>query len=122
MPNNRVVHFEIPANDPQALTKFYAELFGWTFSRLPNPMVEYWNCTTGANGPGINGGIVKKQNPTHPCMNYVDVGSIDQAIDKAETLGAKLALPKIPIPGIGAIACMIDPEGNMFGLVERKAD
>ena len=68
---------------------------------------------TGADGPGINGGIVKKQNPTHPCMNYVDVGSIDQAIEKAETLGAKLALPKIPIPGIGAIACLIDPEGNI---------
>ena len=28
MANNRIVHFEIPANEPQALTKFYSDLFG----------------------------------------------------------------------------------------------
>jgi predicted enzyme related to lactoylglutathione lyase len=26
--NNRVVHFEIPADDPQRLSNFYEELFG----------------------------------------------------------------------------------------------
>src|SRR5262245_43270468 len=107
MASNRVVHFEIPANDPQALSKFYGEMFGCTFSRASNPMIEYSNCTTGADGPGINGGIVKKQNAAHPCMNYVDVASIDAAIEKAEKLGAKVALPRIPVPGIGAIACLI---------------
>jgi len=29
MSNKRVVHFEIPANEPKVLTKFYGELFGW---------------------------------------------------------------------------------------------
>lgn len=31
MSNNRVVHFEIPANEAKALTNFYNELFGWKF-------------------------------------------------------------------------------------------
>jgi len=33
MRSNRVVHFEIPANQPEALTKFYSEVFGWKFRR-----------------------------------------------------------------------------------------
>jgi len=31
MASNRVVDFEIPANQPAALTKFYSDLFGWNF-------------------------------------------------------------------------------------------
>jgi len=120
MTNNRVVHFEIPANNPVALTEFYGELFGWSFARAPNAPVEYWACDTGSDGPGINGGIVKKQHPQHPAMNYVDVVSLDEAIEKSTKLGAQLAVPKKPIPGVGAIACLVDPEGNVFGLIEQQ--
>jgi uncharacterized protein len=119
MASNRVVHFEIPANDPQGLAKFYGDLFGWTCTRAPNPAVEYWNVDTGAEAPGINGGIVKRQHAQHPCMNYVDVASLDAAIAKATELGAHVALPKTPIPGVGMMACLLDPEGHVFGLIER---
>lgn len=37
MANNRVVHFEIPANQPEALTKFYSALFGWKFEKAALP-------------------------------------------------------------------------------------
>jgi predicted enzyme related to lactoylglutathione lyase len=121
MASNRVVHFEIPANDPQALTGFYGGLFGWTFERSPNATVEYWNCSTGSGEPGIDGGIVKKQHPQHPCMNYVGVASIDATIEKATSLGAQVALAKMPVPGVGTIACLLDPEGNVFGLFEAAA-
>jgi predicted enzyme related to lactoylglutathione lyase len=117
MANNRVVHFEIPADDPQALTEFYGTLFGWSFQRASGA-VEYWNCVTGTEEPGINGGIVKRQNLQHPPMNYIDVASIDATLDQATKLGAKIALPKMQIPGVAAIACLIDPEGNIFALRE----
>jgi len=119
MGNNRVVHFEIPANDPQVLKSFYGQLFGWSFQRSRHMTVEYWSTTTGTEGLGINGGIVKRQNPQHPCMNYVDVESIDGVIKRATQMGGRVALPRTPIPGVGAIACLLDPEGNIFGLMER---
>jgi predicted enzyme related to lactoylglutathione lyase len=28
MASNRIVHFKIPANQPEALTRFYSDLFG----------------------------------------------------------------------------------------------
>ncbi len=120
MANNRIVHFEIPANNPAELTKFYADLFGWRFQKAPIPGPEYWLCETGSDGIGINGAIMQRQHPQQPWMNYVDVSSIDSAVSKATQLGAKVALPKQTIPGVGAYAAIIDPQGNICGLWEQE--
>jgi uncharacterized protein len=121
MANNRIVHFEIPANQPEALTKFYSALFGWTFNKAEMPGPEYWLCDTGSEGPGINGAVMQRQNEQQPWTNYGDVASIDATIERATKLGAQVALPKMPIPGVGAIAAVIDPQGNIFGLWEQSA-
>jgi len=118
MANNRVVHFEIPADQPEALTRFYSDLFGWKFQKASLPGPEYWLCETGS-GPGIDGAVMQRQHPQQPWMNYVDVPSIDAAIEKATKLGAKVALPKMPVPGVGALAAIIDPQGNICGLWEQ---
>jgi predicted enzyme related to lactoylglutathione lyase len=119
MRNNRVVHFEIPANQPEALTKFYNELFGWKFQKASLPGPEYWLCETGSDGLGINGAVMKRQDPRQPWMNYVDVANIDAMLEQATNLGAKIALPKTAVPGVGALAAIIDPEGNICGLWEQ---
>jgi predicted enzyme related to lactoylglutathione lyase len=116
---NRIVHFEIPANQPEVLTKFYSALFGWKFHKAPLPGPEYWLCDTGADGPGINGAVMQRQHPQQPWMNYVDVASIDAAIERATELGAKVAMPKMPVPGVGAVAAIVDPQGNICGLWEQ---
>ena len=121
MANNRIVHFEIPANQPEALVKFYTELFGWKFQKAPIPGPEYWLCDTGSDGPGINGAVMQRQNSQQPWMNYVDVASIDAAIDRATKLGAKVALPRTPVPGVGAYAAIVDPQGNICGLWEQAS-
>jgi len=118
MANNRIVHFEIPADEPEALIKFYGEMFGWKFQPSPIPGAEYWLCNTG-EGAGINGAVMKRRHPHQPWMNYVDVESIDRSIEMALELGAKVALPKTPVQGAGAYAAIIDPQGNICGLWER---
>ena len=119
MASNRIVHFEIPANQPEALTKFYSELFGWNFQKAAVPGAEYWLCDTGSAAPGIICAVAQRQNAQQSWMNYVDVASIDAALEKAVALGAQVALPKMPIPGEGAIAAIIDPQGNVCGLWEQ---
>ncbi len=121
MANNRIVHFEIPADQPEALTKFYTDLFGWQFQKAPMPGPEYWPCDTGSAGPGINGAVMQRQHPQQPWMNDVDVASIDAALDRATQLGAKVALPKTSVSGVGAFAAIIDPQGNICGLWEHAA-
>lgn len=119
MSSNRIVHFEIPANSPAELAKFYGELFGWKFHKAPIPGPEYWLCETGSDGPGINGAVMQRLHPQQPWMNYVDVQSIDAAIEKARKLGAEVALPRTPVPGVGAYAAIKDPQGNLCGLWEQ---
>ena len=114
--SNRVVHFEIPANEPEKLTKFYSDLFGWKFQKAPIPGMEYWLCDTGSDGPGINGAVMHRQSPQHPITNYVDVPNLDAAIERATKLGAQVALPKQTVPETGYVAAIIDPQGNICGL------
>jgi predicted enzyme related to lactoylglutathione lyase len=118
MPSNRIIHFEIPADQPGALTKFYGDLFGWKFQKADLPGPEYWLCDTGPDGPGINGAVMQRQHPQQPWMNYVGVANIDAVIAQATAIGAKVALPKQPVPGVGAFAAIIDPQGNICGLWE----
>lgn len=33
MVHKAVVHFEIPSNDPQKISKFYSESFGWKIEK-----------------------------------------------------------------------------------------
>ena len=65
MSNNRIVHFEIPANRPEAPTKFYSTSFGWKFQKAPMPGMEYWLCVTGSSEPGINGRSRDARNPSN---------------------------------------------------------
>jgi predicted enzyme related to lactoylglutathione lyase len=62
---------------------------------------------------------MQRQDPQQPWMNYVDVPNIDEAIERATTLGATIALPKTEVPDVGAFAAIIDPQGNICGLWEQ---
>ena len=118
----RVAHFEIHASEPEKLVEFYRELFGWTFQHLPQ--IDYWLVDTAhENEPGINGGLLRRQGPkpaqgqavnAHMCT--VNVPSVDAYFARAQKLGGAVALPKMAIPGVGWVAYVVDPDGNVFGL------
>jgi predicted enzyme related to lactoylglutathione lyase len=113
----RVVHFEIPAADPERAAAFYKKAFGWKIEKWPGP-VEYWMVNTGAEGtPGINGGLMKKGDVTHT-TNTIGVDSVDQAVATVTGAGGKLIMPKTAIPTVGYFAYCEDTEGNLFGVMQ----
>ena len=119
----RVIHFEIHADDPERAVKFYRDLFGWEFTKWDGPM-PYWLIKTGPdNTPGINGGLLPRQHAIdgQAVIAYVctvDTANLDDHLAKAQAGGGKIALPKMPIPGIGWLAYCKDPEGNIFGMMQ----
>jgi len=124
MVDHTIVHFEIPADDVEKLAKFYSELFGWKIKKMPGP-VDYWGIETvpvGKKGepirPGVNGGMMKRQNPDHKPVNYILVESVDEYVKKIEGLGGKVLVPKMEVPGIGWWALALDPEGNQFAIMQ----
>jgi predicted enzyme related to lactoylglutathione lyase len=110
---HQIVHFEIPADDVERARSFYAELFGWQFSNSPG-YPDYWM----VGGEGMNHGIglMARQNPGHVQTHYFSVESVADYQARAERLGAKVLMPKSPVPGMGWFAMCQDAEGNVFGL------
>ncbi len=118
----RVVHFELPADDPQRAIDFYRKVFGWKIEKWEGPM-EYWLITTGTEGePGIDGGLAKRSDPSTGVENTVDVESVDEAIALVEANGGKVIRPKGAVQGVGWVAYCEDTEGNRFGLMQSDPE
>jgi uncharacterized protein len=121
-----VVHFEIPADQPERAAKFYRELFGWEINHL-GPAggggIDYWLVKTvptdaegRPTGPGVNGGLMRRMRPGQTLVNYIAVENVDEFARKAERLGATVVMPKMPVPQMGWFAQLTDTEGNTFAI------
>ena len=120
---NPVSHFEIYANDPDALARFYTSVFDWKVQAMPGSdyrlvqTVDVDGTRMATQPGGINGGIMKRPDPSAPSIiNYVSVQSLDGALDRASKLGAKVMKGKEAVPEMGWFAILSDPEGNPFAL------
>ncbi len=120
----RVTHFEIHASEPKVLIDFYTALFGWKFAQW-HP-IEYWLITTGTDDqPGINGGLLPRRGPgpvdgqsVNSFVCTAQVESVDAAVARALTLGGSVAVAKMPIPTVGWLAYIKDPNGNIVGMMQ----
>jgi uncharacterized protein len=118
----RPIHFEISADDPPRAKKFYEDVFGWKIEKWDSPM-EYWMVMTGdPKQPGIDGGIMRREQPFPPTINTMDVPSVDDFVAKVLKSGGKVIKPKMAIPTVGWIAYCHDTEGNMFGIIQMDKD
>jgi len=123
---SRVIHFEIHADDPERAVRFYGSVFGWQMKKWQGPE-DYWLITTG-DGPGINGGLMRRRGPGpaqgQPVNAYVcTIGStrLEEDVRKVEASGGKTVVPKMAIPGVGWLVYVVDTEGNIFGLMQEDA-
>jgi len=122
--DHTIVHFEIPAQDVEKVKAFYEKVFGWTITQADSP-IEYWIIQTvpiDVNGrlvrPGVNGGMYRRVSPDNKPVNYYEVESINDFLDKIVKLGGRVTEPKQEVPEVGWIAAAEDPEGNAFALLE----
>jgi len=123
---SRVTHFEIHAADPERAKAFYEEVVSWSIAKWDNPGWDYWLIGTGPDDkPGINGGMLKRRGPTpskgQPVNGFVvtlEVADLDATLKKALKSGAEAAVPRAAIPGVGWLAYIHDPEGNILGLMQ----
>jgi predicted enzyme related to lactoylglutathione lyase len=119
----RVIHFEVHAEQPERAIKFYRDVLGWEFTKWGG-LEPYWLIKTGPDGqPGINGGMIPRRGAVdgQAVIAYVctvDTPSVDEYLKKAPSNGGSVAVPKMPIPGVGWLAYCKDTEGNIFGLMQ----
>ena len=121
---SRPVHFEIHATDPERAAAFYRTVLGWSIDKWGDQ--PYWLVVTGPDDqPGINGGLLPRNGPApeagQPVNAFVltvQVDDLDDTLAKAHAEGATTALDKDFMPGVGWLAYVHDPEGNLLGLLQ----
>jgi predicted enzyme related to lactoylglutathione lyase len=129
--NNRIVHFEIHAGDPERAMAFYKAVFGWEFP----PWMEqppYWGVMTAPEGSedlGINGGLMARMGgapvegaAVNAFVCTVQVDDYDKVHDRIMNAGGIVALPKMPLVGMAWQGYYKDPEGNIFGVHQADPD
>lgn len=126
---NRVIHFEIQANDTDRAMKFYKDVFGWEVIKAMSKDnesgggMDYWTIKTGdLSTPGINGGLYKRPRKTEE-KNYlfdctIEVLDIDRAISDVKASGGRILKEKMELPKVGWFARAKDTEGNLFALLQ----
>jgi predicted enzyme related to lactoylglutathione lyase len=118
-----VVHFEVVGKDGKKLQSYYSELFGWEID-ASNPM-EYGMITregnTGREGVGIGGGIGQGPDGYDGHVTfYVAVPDVEQALQKAESLGGRRVMGPETIMDMVTLGHFKDPEGNLVGVVQEQ--
>jgi uncharacterized protein len=123
---NRVLHFEIQADDPARAADFYKKVFGWKIDKWPGLDWDYWVVMTAdkdSKEPGINGGLLRRPTKTPPdecgTNSYVctvGVESFDETAARILSAGGRIAMPKFALPGMAWQGYFIDTEGNTFGV------
>ena len=116
---NRVIHFDISADEPQRAISFYRDVFGWNIEKWDGP-VDYWLVSTGSDEPGIDGGIAQRKENEATIMT-ISVVSIDDALQRIERAGGTVIQPKTSIQKVGYVAYCRDTENNIFAIMEEDA-
>lgn len=120
---NRVIHFDIYADDPVRASKFYEQAFSWKFEKWEGEGMKYWLITTGPDSePGINGGMALREKEMKKSASLwsvtIGVDNIDVAIEKIEKSGGEIVMKKMALPKVGWFANFKDTEGNVLSLMQ----
>jgi uncharacterized protein len=124
---NSVVHFDLPFDERDRMTKFYESAFGWHTQKLGEDMGSYVLATTtetddnGPRKPGaINGGFFPKK-PGWPAQHTAIVIAVDdirESVQKVTQAGGEVLGEPIGIPGVGQYVSFRDTEGNRVSMLE----
>ena len=121
---DKVVHFEIPADNVERAKKFYQETFDWKITPVPQMnytllgTVEIDEKNMPKEAGAINGGLMERSFGIKGPVLTISVDNIDETIEKIQKQGGKIVQGKMEVPTVGLIAYFQDSEGNILGLIQ----
>jgi uncharacterized protein len=102
---------ELSSDDPRATQRFLERVFGWKFRSRAMPMGEYLAYET----PSGTGGIRPLRPAEQPSsLAYIRVRDLGEAQRRVEAAGAKVVLPRVDLPGMGAFFWFRVPGGPLL--------
>lgn len=119
-PRGRFVWFDLVTTDPAAAPAFYSRVTGWGTEDWPGP-TPYTMWTS----DGVQlGGVMKLPpdagGPPH-WLAYISTPHVDETVQQAVDLGARVLTPATDIPTVGRFAVLADPHGAVFAAFTPEA-
>lgn len=117
-PDN-AVWFELPTSDFDRAVRFWEGLFGVTLHQEDMGPMKLG--VFPYSKPHISGCVFSSPHlkpSTEGTVVYLNVdGKLDDCIARVESLGGKILMPKVTLPGdMGSFVHIADSEGNRVGL------
>lgn len=118
---SKIVHFEIPVDEPDRASAFYRDALGWEVSGYGDE--QYWLVRAGADDePGANGALIARGEVHQSPVVIAGVDDLDDALGRVQDVGGLVVQGRSAIPGIGWSAYVRDPEGNVIGLFQPDSE
>jgi hypothetical protein len=122
---NAINWFEIPATDFDRAVSFYSALLGVEIKKgefMGEPQAFFPASETGAGGAIVQSQrLTPSTSGTLIYLNLGDVPHLEQALERVESQGGKVLVPKTDIGDPGFIGIVLDTEGNQVGLHALRA-
>jgi len=122
---NRFSWHELLTTDPAAAIDFYTNVVGWKTEQYDGTGKPY---TMWRAGEAAIGGVMDLPEearamgvPPH-WMGYVTTPDAEATVARAASLGGQAVVPPFPIPTVGTIAVLRDPQGAVFSLLQPETD
>src|SRR6059058_4699690 len=125
---NPVVHFEMPYDNPERITRFYQSAFGWKLQGMGPEMGNYILAVTaeadamrqGAVRGAINGGFFARSAEMpgqHPSV-VIGVDDIQASMTAVNQAGGEVLGTPMQIPGVGKYVSFHDTERNRVSMLQ----
>lgn len=117
---NALKWFEIPVTDMTRAKKFYETIFEISMEQMEMPGMKYAMFPFDPMKGKIAGGLA--ESPMHTpgttgSLIYLNANpDLQQVLNRIESAGGKITMPKTSIGQNGFMAFFIDTEGNIMGL------
>lgn len=114
-----IAHFAVNADDDTATRAFYEALFGWTFEPWGPPSFFHIKRDDGALPGPI--GALQARRELEPGLRMtgfectVAVDDVDAVVEATRRHGGEILMEKTTIVGVGDLAFVKDPSGNVVG-------
>ncbi len=121
-PDRRLFWPELSTTDTAAAARFYQDLLGWR-SALPAAGEGEYQLLHAGTTPvaGILAISARFLGVPSHWLIYVDVPGCEVVASAAELAGARILAPPHVAAGLGIQAVLQDPQGAVFGLIERES-
>jgi hypothetical protein len=110
---------ELMSEDPAAAAAFYEKVLPWKTQSMDMPTGPYTIANVGEKPVA---GIMGLPHPMPSAWAYyVTVDNVDEALAKAESLGGKIQLPGMDVPGVGRLGGFLDPQNAYISVITYEA-